>query len=68
MANRVELLIAVTEQGQVLVTGPIHDKYMCYALLGIARDIIKDTCDAQAAAAQPKIVRPTHAELGIIKS
>jgi hypothetical protein len=42
---RVELRIFVTENGQVSVSGPIHDKGTCYALLELARDAIKEHVD-----------------------
>lgn len=42
---RTELVIRVMADGQVQVTGPLHDKGTCYALLELARDIVKDHVD-----------------------
>jgi len=41
---QIELVIRVTN-GQVQVSGPIHDKMTCYALLECARDAIKEHVD-----------------------
>ncbi len=38
----VELIIKVNEQGQVSVAGPLQDKILCYGLLGMAHDVIRD--------------------------
>jgi hypothetical protein len=38
----VEMIIKFTDDGQVLLTGPLHDKIFCYGLLVAAHDIIKD--------------------------
>lgn len=51
MANRAELHIVLDETGRVQVSGPIHDKMVCYALLGCAHDAIKDHTDALAKSA-----------------
>lgn len=45
---KVQLLIEINAQGKVEVTGPVHDKFTCYALLEAARDVIKDYGDAAA--------------------
>lgn len=42
--SQIELVIRVTN-GQVQVSGPIHDKMTCYALLECARDAIKEHVD-----------------------
>jgi hypothetical protein len=42
---RLELVIRVMTNGQITVTGPIHDKGTCYQLLEFARDIVKDHVD-----------------------
>jgi hypothetical protein len=42
---RAELVIRLTQNGQVQVSGPVHDKFLCYALLENARDTIKDHVD-----------------------
>lgn len=45
---KVQLIIERNDQGQVLVSGPIGDKSLCYALLECARDAIKDFTDRAA--------------------
>lgn len=42
---RLELVIRVEHDGRLQVTGPIHDRMTCYALLECARDAIKDSSD-----------------------
>jgi hypothetical protein len=42
---RVELVIRIAPNGQLQVSGPLHDKMTCYALLENARDSIKDHVD-----------------------
>lgn len=51
MANTVQLVITALETGKVQVSGPIHDKLTCYALLEAARDAIKDHTDQLARSA-----------------
>jgi hypothetical protein len=45
---KVTLTITQDEKGQVLVTGPIDHRSICYALLECARDVIKDHCDKRS--------------------
>ena len=49
-----DVTLAITRKadGQVEVTGPIHDRMLCYALLGVAHDIIQDM-------AAPTVSKPT---------
>jgi hypothetical protein len=42
---RLELVIRVMPDGRINVSGPIHDKMTCYAMLEGARDAIKDHVD-----------------------
>lgn len=42
---RLALVIRVEQNGQLNVSGPLHDKMTCYALLEGARDVIKDHTD-----------------------
>jgi len=42
MKGETQLLISVSATGDVNVSGPIGDKLLCYGLLGIARDLIRD--------------------------
>ncbi len=37
----VTIKIEVTENGQVGITGPLHDKVLCYGLLNVAMDIVR---------------------------
>jgi hypothetical protein len=39
---RAELRIEFMTSGEVFVHGPIDDKMLCYALLEMARDAVKD--------------------------
>jgi hypothetical protein len=39
---RIELLIMLTEDGQVQVQGPVQQKLLCYGMLAMARDAIRD--------------------------
>lgn len=42
---RLELVIRIMPNGACQVSGPIHDKMTCYALLECARDAIKEHVD-----------------------
>lgn len=37
----VKLIIEVREDGKVYMTGPLHDKHLCNAMLDEAREIVK---------------------------
>lgn len=52
-----QLIITLQNTGQVLVTGPIHDKTLCYGLLGQAADAIRAYVDEQQKSAGLTIVR-----------
>lgn len=54
-----ELKITLTPSGQVLVTGPIANKLLCYGMLGLARDVVRDF-DPQAA---PAVEETTEAAM-----
>jgi len=59
---RVQLLIEMDERGDVTVKGPLEQKPICYGMLEIARDIIKDLHDkATAQNGAIQIVKPTDA-------
>ena len=45
---RFELVIRVSTDGRIQVSGPIHDKLLCYGLLESARDAIKEHTDKMA--------------------
>lgn len=51
MGQKVQLLIEMDENRQILISGPIQDKILSYGLLEAARDAIKDFHDKQAKAA-----------------
>lgn len=59
-----ELIIRMTPKG-IEVSGPIHDKMTCYALLECARDAIKAHVDnmtrspiVQARSVDPMLINP----------
>lgn len=45
----VEITIRVDDNGNVNVSGPISNKLMCYGMLELARDAIKNFAEKQAA-------------------
>lgn len=51
MPSRAELIIRITAEGKCEVSGPINDKFVCYAMLESARDAIKEYADSQAKSA-----------------
>lgn len=58
-----KLEIIMNEKGDIQVTGPIDQKYLCYGMLECARDSINDYHHARREAAQqPTIVRPGLAD------
>ena len=65
--QQVELVIRVV-QGQVTVSGPIHDKVLCYGLLESAKDAIRDFVAKGGAAGKgllvPTITLPTNGGRG----
>lgn len=64
MSNRAQLVIAISDQGEVTVTGPLHDKFVCYAMLEAARDTIKEWHDK---AKQSRIVPLSPTDLSHLK-
>ena len=50
-----KLIIEMTEDGNLLVTGPLHNRYLCNGMLDDARDIIKNHHNKTQA---PKIMPP----------
>ena len=42
MKGDVQLVISLNASGEINISGPIQDKVLCYGLLGIARDLVKD--------------------------
>lgn len=51
MPNKAELIIRITTEGKVEIQGPIHDKFLCYAMLESARDAIQEYVAVQAKSA-----------------
>ncbi len=54
----IQIIISMFPNGQINVNGPIHDKILCYGLLEIARDIVKDYKPQQVIV--PQIVLPPN--------
>lgn len=52
----VTITVTVTEAGQIQVTGPLHDKATCYALLECAKDVVRSQ-------AQPVVVPAAPADV-----
>ena len=42
MKGETQLTISISASGDINVSGPIADKLLCYGLLEIAKDLIKD--------------------------
>lgn len=42
MINQAELKIVITAEGQLQISGPIHDKMTCYAMLEGAKDAVRE--------------------------
>ena len=58
---KITLTIVVEENGQIGVTGPIHDKVLCYGLLELGRQTIQAYDPGQ------RIVAPTGKALVDLK-
>lgn len=53
-----ELIIRVDDAGRLNVTGPLHDKVLCYGLLEAARDAVQEHVKANAGLVQPAAALP----------
>lgn len=53
MVPPVRLVIEMTQAGVVTVTGPVESKVVCYAMIELARDAIKDH--------KPSLIQPASA-------
>lgn len=51
-----EIKITMDERGAIAVTGPLENRFMCYAMLEVARDVIKDHAERAAQARQVSLV------------
>lgn len=66
---KVQLLIEMDERSQVSVSGPINNKMLCYGLLAIAHEVVKEFNDKQSAlvfapnGATPDTSRDRHISL-----
>jgi hypothetical protein len=47
-APRAQLIITLDHAGNIGVTGPITDKVLCYGMLGVAHDAIRDYNEEKA--------------------
>lgn len=52
MQSAAQLVITLTNDGQVQVQGPIANKMLCYGMLESARDAIRDFIAAQSKAGE----------------
>jgi len=57
-AEGLTFTIIVAPNGEINIHGPLHDKVLCYGLLEIARDLVKDFKPQQVVV--PKLVLPTN--------
>jgi hypothetical protein len=60
MGTTVSISINVTEDGKVGMTGPLHDKVVCYGLLEVARDIVRDFKGQAPGLIIPTLVSPSN--------
>lgn len=61
MANaKATLTIVLRQDGQVGVIGPLSEKFMCYGMLGMARDVVSKFVEPSALLT-PKIIPPDDA-------
>lgn len=42
MSVKFEIRITLSDKGEVRIEGPIHDKVLCYGLLDIGKDIVRN--------------------------
>ena len=60
MSQKVQLIIEMDENRQILISGPIQDKVLSYGLLAAAHDAIKDFHDNQK---KPSLVPATPSDM-----
>jgi hypothetical protein len=53
--NKVQLVITLNQDGSVTAAGPIDQKLMCYGMLELAKDAIRDFKPAGIIAAPPGV-------------
>lgn len=58
----IELKITMNEQGVIEVSGPLENRVACYAMLGVAHDVVKDHHDSTIK--KRALVTPTADDLG----
>lgn len=54
----IQLIITMLPGGQINLNGPLHDKILCYGLLQVARDIVRDFKPQQVVV--PTLVLPPN--------
>lgn len=60
MGIKVEIRITVSNEGEIRVHGPIQDKILCYGLLEIAKDVIRNYKVESQQIIVPQIVPPQN--------
>lgn len=59
---KAQLLITLDKAGNIGIEGPITDKVLCYGMLGVAHDAIRDYNEEQAR----RIIRPDAGALALV--
>lgn len=57
-----KLEIMLNDNGHVTVNGPIHDRVLCYGLMAVAHDSIKDYNEQLKQQAQTRVLTPSPEE------
>jgi hypothetical protein len=66
MAEPIELRITLDQQtGVIGVSGPITNKLLCYGMLAVAHDVIRDSTDANR---KSPIVSPAPSDVRVINT
>jgi len=56
----VSLNIELLDDGRVTVNGPLHDRVLCYGLMGVAHDVVQDHVK-QAQDTRTQVIAPASA-------
>ena len=56
------ITITIDERGQINVNGPIENRMLCFGLLEIAKDVVREAC----ANAEKRVQPATSGELALI--
>lgn len=54
----VVITITMSTRGEININGPLHDKVLCYGLLGIAHDLVRDFKPQQLVV--PQLIIPSN--------